>query len=102
MSKFAPDNFKPSEKNILWAMDKYKISRDEVQNQVEQLLDHEFKRSYTEWQRVFRNWIRTADKHGLLTKEHVYKTVETVSPEQKAEDDRKANENLARLMRVVK
>ena len=97
MSKFAPDNFKPSEKNILWAIETFNVSRDEVQNQVDQLLDHEFKRSYTEWQRVFRNWMRTANKHGLLLKERVYYKEEVISDEQKKLEAEKANKVLDML-----
>ena len=102
MPKFAPEKFRPSEKNILWAMETFNISRKEVENQVGQLLDYEFKRNYTEWQRVFRNWMRTADKHSLLTKERVYYKPDVLTPEEKAISDEKGQENLDKLLRLVK
>ena len=86
MTKFVPDNFKPRESDIKWAMDKFKITRDEVDNQLEEFIDHEFKRSYTDWNRCFRNWFRTADKYSLLTRERVYRQPEVIHPKQKEAD----------------
>lgn len=86
MPRFAPDNFKPRESDIEWAMKKFKITRDEVDNQLEEFIDHEFKRSYTDWNRAFRNWFRTADKYSLLTRERVYKQPDELLPEQRKSD----------------
>ena len=102
MPKFCPDNFKPTEKNILWAMEKFNISRDEVENQVEYLLDHQFRRDYTEWQRVFRNWMRKANEINTLTREHVYRQPDELSSKDKLISDEKGKENLDRLLRMVK
>ena len=102
MSRFFPDNFKPTDVNIKWAIEKFKISRSEVDDQIEQMLDHEFKRSYTDWHRVYRNWFRTADKHNLLKREHVYRTPDVQTSEEKEISDQKGRENLDRLLRMVK
>ena len=69
MSKFVPDKFKPRPEDIEWAMEKFNISKAEVNKQLEEFIDHEFKLSYTDWNRCFRNWFRTAEKHSLLTRE---------------------------------
>ena len=100
MSRFCPNNFKPNPKNISWAVEKFKIDVKEVEGQVELMIDHEFKRSYTDWQKVFRNWMRTADKHNLLKRERVPRTVEVLSEEQRVEDARKGWETLNRLKAV--
>ena len=86
MSKFVPNNFKPRDSDIEWAMKKFNISRDEVDKQLEEFIDHEFKRSYTDFNRCFRNWFRTADKYSLLTRDHKYSTIEPLSDEQKTAD----------------
>ena len=100
MPRFCPDNFRPLDKNIKWAMEKFRVSRDEVENQLEQMIDHEFKRDYTDWNRVFRNWMRTADKHNLLFRPYKPRVVEIVSDEQREIDARKAEENLKRLAEI--
>ena len=97
MSKFVPDNFKPRESDITWAMDKFKITRDEVDNQLGEFIDHEFKRSYTDWNRCFRNWFRTADKYSLLTRERVYRQPEIVHPKQKEADILKFHEQIKKI-----
>ena len=100
--RFFPQNFKPTDVNIKWAMDKFNISREEADNQLDEMIDHEFKRSYADWQRVYRNWFRTAEKHNLLKRDYVYRTPDVQSPEQKEISDQKGKENLDRLMRMVK
>ena len=86
MTKFVPDNFKPRESDIEWAMKKFNISRDEVDNQLEEFIDHEFKRSYTDWNRCFRNWFRTAEKYSLLKREFKHRRPEELSTEELERD----------------
>ena len=97
MPKFIPDSFKPREKDIQWAMEKYRITREEVDRQIEELRDHEFRRSYTDWNRVFRNWFRTAEKYELLKRERTYRKPEEVSDEQRYQDQLKFEEDMKRL-----
>lgn len=97
MAKFLPDSFKPRETDIDWAIKKFNIDKAEVENQLEQLRDHEFRRNYTEWNRVFRNWFRTADKHQLLKREHKRRQVEVLTDEQRAEDIRKWEDDMRKL-----
>jgi len=102
MSKFFPNNFKPTDVNVQWAIDKFRLSKAEVEDQLEQMMDHEFKRSYTNWSMVYRNWFRTADRHNLLKREYVYRTPDVQSQEEKEVSDEKAKANLDRLMGMVK
>ena len=86
MTRFVPNNFKPLEKDILWAMNEFNISREEVDRQLELMIDHEFRRSYTDWNRVYRNWFRSAERFEQLRRERkAYKA------EEYTEEDRKAD-----------
>ena len=78
-------------------MDKFRIDRDEVDNQVDQMRDHEFKRGYTDWNRVLRNWFRTADKHHLLTRKITYRGPELVTDNDRDQDSKKAWEEMEKL-----
>ena len=62
MPKFCPDTFKPKESDIQWAIDEFQIDRKEVMRQLGILRDREFRRDYSDWNRVFRNWFRQAEK----------------------------------------
>jgi len=75
--KFVPDGFKPLDKDIVWAMTKFRISRQEADRQLEAFRDHEFRRNYTDWNRCFRNWFRSADKYGLLDRSDIRRTFTT-------------------------
>ena len=101
MPRFAPENFEPTEKNIQWAVEKFKITKDEVENQTEQFVDYEFKRNYTDWQRCWRNWIRKADQLGLLSRERIPRRPEVVSHEQRQRDIQAWQEDMRRL-KIVK
>ena len=85
-SRFVPDGWVPREKDILWAMKKFNISRDEVARQAESFIDYEFKRAYSDWNRAFRNWFRTGDKYQLLMKERQYRKPEQLTDEQREAD----------------
>ena len=65
MPKFCPEGFKPTPQNIEWAMSKG-LNRKQIDLEVEKMVDHEFRRSYSDWQRVFRNWIRKAIEIGTV------------------------------------
>ena len=108
MPKFAPENFKPTEANQEWAKTKFGISSEEVSNQTEQFIDYEFKRSYTDWQRCWRNWIRKADQLGMLKRDRaqpvdmlaaLHKAAD--GDEQRQEDLKKWREDMRRF-KVVK
>ena len=99
--RFCPDNFKPKEKDILWAMKEFRVDRKEVLRQFDILRDHEFRRSYSDWNRVFRNWMRKCEEIESFRRER--KVVQDVyTEEQRQVDAKKAEENLAKLMRIVK
>ena len=66
MGWFVPNDFKPTFDNIEWAMKKFSITRNECEAQAERMIDHEFVKEYSDWQRVFRNWLRKADDFGIL------------------------------------
>lgn len=101
MPKFVPDNFQPKDKDIEWAMHEFNIARTEVDRQVELLRDHEFRRNYTDWNRVFRNWMRKADEIQTLKREQRLRRPEELTDEQRAADIRKWEDDMRRL-RVVK
>ena len=61
-SRFVPEDFSPSEKNAQWAMDELGVDESELAFQVSLMTDHEFKTPYSDWQRVFRNWMKNAVK----------------------------------------
>ena len=97
MSKFPPDDFEPTTKNQTWAREKFCIDHDEVERQTEMMVDHEFLRHYTDWQRVFKNWIRKADEIQTLRREHKPRQPEEVTNEMKAEDQRLFDEQIERF-----
>jgi hypothetical protein len=97
MGHFAPDDFTVSLPNQEWAMKEFKIDRHEVFRQTELMIDHEFKRNYTDWQRVFRNWMRKAEEIGTLKREFKHRNPHIVSDEQKKKDAELATEFMERL-----
>jgi len=101
--RFLPEKFKVRPKDREWAKREFKITDEEVNRQLELLSDYEFKRSYTDWNRVFRNWIRKSDELQQLRRPRVYgsNVKEVLTPEERAEDQRKWEEDMKRL-RVVK
>ncbi len=95
--RFVPDNWKPRPEDINWAMEKYKISCQEADRQLEEFRDHEFRRDYTDWNRCFRNWFRSADKYDLLFRERQPWKPEVVTEKMKKEDQQKWVEDMHRL-----
>jgi len=101
MPKFCPDEFYPKAKDIQWAIKTFKVTKEEVERQLELLMDHEFRRTYTDWNRVFRNWMRKAEEIGTLRKERQYRSVQELSEEERAIEAKKAEENLQRLQQMA-
>ena len=92
LTRFVPNNFKPRQSDIDWAIKEFDISREEVfrhldgDRDVKGLRDHEFPRPYTDWNRVFKNWLKKAYQLGHMRRERkAYKA------EEYTEEDRKAD-----------
>ena len=102
MPKFVPDNFTPKSSDIEWAIKEFNIDSKEVTRQFELMKDHEFRRSYTDFNRVFRNWFRTAERIDTLKRERQYRGPRELTPEERAIDADKAEENLNRLQNMIK
>ena len=98
MSKFPPNDFRPSIPNLNWAMKEFNITADEARRQSGLMVDHEFLRHYTDWQRVFKNWIRKADEIQTLRREHKPRQPEVITNEMKAEDQRLFDEQIERFV----
>jgi len=62
--------------------------------------DHEFRRNYTDWNRVFRNWMRKADQINTLNKEHLYQQPLEMSKEERQAEDVKAWRRLNELRQM--
>lgn len=88
-SYFVPKNFDLPEKDREWAKAGFRITDAEVDRQLELMRDHEFRRPYSCWSRVFRNWIRNAEKFGDLKRER-RQVREVETPEQRREEADKA------------
>ena len=97
MSKVVPDKWKPRDKDITWAIEKFGITQNEAKRQLEEFCDHEFRRNYTDWNRAFRNWFRSADKYDLLKRERKPWKPEVVTDEMRAEDQRKFDDQIKRF-----
>ena len=102
MGWFAPDDFQPIEDNFEWAILKFSISRKECEAQTELMLDHEFKRGYTDWQRVWRNWMRKAEEIQTLRRERKAWKPEVVTDEMRKEDIKKFDDQIARFKKPSK
>jgi len=102
--KFVPDDFTPRDSDVDWAMTTFNVTRYEVMRQVGCMMDHEFRRDYSCWNRVFRNWMRKADEIQTLRREHKPRKVVELTEEERQIDAEKAEENLRRLseLRIVK
>ncbi len=97
MSKFAPNDFRPSIPNLNWAMKEFNITADEARRQGELMVDHEFLRSYTDWQRVWRNWMRKAEEIQSLRRERKTYQPEVITDEMRSEDLKKFDEQIKRF-----
>lgn len=77
---FVPKTWNPKPTDIEWAMKTFRIDRKEFDRQVELLRDHEFRRPYSCWDRVCRNWMRKAEEIQSLRKERVKREEEALDP----------------------
>lgn len=66
MPKFCPENYKPNQRTIEFAKSKG-LSDKQIAVELEKMMDHEFRRGYTDWNRVFRNWVRKAIEIGSVS-----------------------------------
>ncbi len=87
--KFVPNNFTPRQSDIEWACKEFNVSEKEVMRQFELMKDHEFRRHYTDWNKVLRNWMRTAEKLDGFVRERTWHP-EIVTDEEREEDARKS------------
>ena len=94
MTRFCPEKFEPRPKDVEWAKFAFKITDEEAKRQLELLRDREFRRNYTDWNRVYRNWMRKADELKLFRREHKHRTVEILSDEERKTDAQKAWEQM--------
>ena len=102
MPRFVPEEFYPKQKDIDWAIETFKIEKKEVERQLELMLDYEFKRSYTDFNRVFRNWMRKADELGSLKRPIKHRGVpRELTQEEREQERQKAEENMQRLQQMA-
>ena len=60
-TRLVPDTFELTDELIAWTRDK--APNLSVIEEIEIFKDHEFKRPYTDWSRVWRNWVRNWVKY---------------------------------------
>lgn len=101
MSWFCPEEFEPDTKSMTFARSKG-LTDHQIQEQVEAMKDYEFRRRRTEWQRVFRNWIRQGISWGNIVPVRRRRMPQEVSEEQRKADEAKAWAELNRLKAVAK
>lgn len=101
-TEFCPERWAPLEKDIEWAKIEYRIDDKEVARQVAKLRRREFRRKYTDWDRVFQNWIIKSHRIGDLHRERAHhRPLQTLSDDERREDQKKFEADIKRL-RVVK
>lgn len=94
---FAPDDFEITPERLEWAMQAFRITKEEVERQTEEWHDFEYRRAYSDWNRAWRRWFRQADKFGTLKREAKPRRPEVVSAEQRTQDVRKWEEDMQRM-----
>ena len=95
--KFVPVKWSVRDKDLKWAMKEFNITKEEVGRQVTIMRDHEFKRSYTDWNRVFRNWMRKAEDINTLHRDRSYTQPDQITAEEREQDNIKAWAELNKL-----
>jgi hypothetical protein len=84
-------------------MKAFNIDEAEVFRQIQgddidrNMRDYEFSRRYSDWNRVFRNWMRKANSMGSLRRERKLRLVEESTPEERERDIEKWREDMERL-----
>ena len=99
-SYFVPDSWNPREKDIEWCVKEFKVSTDEALRQVTLMRDYEFKRGYSDWNRVLRNWYRKAEQLGTFERERVMRKPAEYTEEERKADAAKAWAEMNRLRGV--
>ena len=101
-SYFVPDNYMPDAKLIEWAKKTFRIEPQEVLRQLELMKDHEFRRPYSCWNRVFRNWFRKAEEIESLRRTRQYRPYqeEEITPEERRKQ-KKQEDWLNQKLRAV-
>ena len=91
---FVPDAFEPDDKLIEWAKKTFSITEGEIERQLELCKDHEFRRPYSCWTRVFRNWLRKCEELGTFKRERKLRQPEELSKEDRQADLLKWREDM--------
>jgi len=93
-----PQDFEPNEKSLQFCY-KYGMSKNTIEDYVEEMKDHTFKQLKSDWDATFRNWIRTAIRYGHITpvQEHVYNMPEDISTDERKADIIAFNEQMKRF-----
>jgi hypothetical protein len=96
-SYFCPDSFIPDANLTDWAKKTFRVTEKEILRQLELMKDHEFRRPYSCWKRVFRNWLRKADQIGTFKRERQYKQPERLSSEERRQDQQRFEEQMRKF-----
>jgi hypothetical protein len=98
--RFVPTAFILTDELRTWAREKYRVTDEEICRQFEMMRDHEFRRDYTCWQRVFRNWMRKADELSLLKRDRKLRTPTELTEDERVEEILKWQRDLERLKKI--
>lgn len=91
---FVPDSWEPDNKLIMWASKTFDLKTMEIFRQVDLMRDHEFRRPYSCWDRVFRNWMRKAEELGTFRRERKLRQPEELSEQDRQQDLLKFKEQM--------
>ena len=100
--RFVPSTWEPSDKLMTWATETYRVTGGEVLRQVELMRDHEFRRPYSCWDRVFRNWCRKAEELNTWRRARTRVRQAPLTDNDRAEDQRKFEEQMRKYGVEVK
>ena len=98
MGRFVPNNWVLTDELRKFARDK-RLTDSMIDDQLEDFRLCEFPRSRTDWDRCWKRWIKNSIKWGNVVpvRDVTYRQPKQQTPEQKAIDDAKADENLEKL-----
>ena len=65
-NRFVPDTWSPNSRSMDFCAEKG-LDKKQIAQELEKMRDHEFRRPYSDWDRVFRNWIRKAIELGTVS-----------------------------------
>ena len=86
MGSTVPKGFIVTDELKEWAKKKFQVDDEEVERQEEEWRDHEYKRSYSHWDKVWRNWWRRANEFDTIKRPMQRRTVEKLTDEQRQAD----------------